>query len=101
MTENQIQGKEIRLHPKELKQMLEGSLSWADVATCITYKQEKISEKKVSTREPVLSNSETSIYTNINISFPKFEGIKVVFFLGGTLLLTMVTWVYFVFYCQG
>jgi hypothetical protein len=79
MTENKIQGKEIWLHPKELKQMLKGSLSWADVTTHLNHEQEKVPET----------------------SCTKLEGIKVVFLLGGTFLLTMVTWVYFVFYCQG
>jgi hypothetical protein len=76
MTENQIQCKEIWLHLKELKLMLRGSLSWADVVPSINHEPEKVPQT----------------------SGTKLEGIKVVFLLGGTVLLTMVTWVYFVFY---
>ncbi|HWQ71470.1 MAG TPA: hypothetical protein VN370_04030 [Desulfitobacteriaceae bacterium] len=76
MKEKQNQGKEIWLHPKELKQMLKGSLSWADVVARLNYEQEKVPETSCSA----------------------LKGVKVVLLLGGTLLLTMVTWVYFVFY---
>ncbi len=80
MEKHQDLGKEIWLRSEELERMIQGSLQWTDVAARLDHQPEK---------NRIESNKTT---------LKKLEGLKVVFFLVGVAILTMVTWVYFVFY---
>lgn len=85
--------KEIWLYPKELEQMILGSLSWRDVAERLCPEREKVPEVVI---EKTISSDNASYST---CSLIKLEGLKVIILLLGAAFLTMVTWVYFVFYC--
>ncbi|MHB8124555.1 MAG: hypothetical protein ACYDEJ_02740 [Desulfitobacteriaceae bacterium] len=103
MEKNQDQGKEIWLHPEELKRMILGSLHWTDVEARLGRQPEK-APKGVSFggQKLVVQSSEVRNRIKFNKSSNRFlkklEGLIVVILLVGVALLTMVTWTYFVFY---
>ena len=89
------------LSPKELQQMLRGSLQWNDVAPRVTSSKtgirklgEAIPEKRSVSRQPDQIEINPSIEQEV-YSKP-LEGKPVIWLLGSVGLLTFSSWFYFV-----
>lgn len=91
------------LSPKELQQMLQGSLQWNDVATRVT--SSKTGIRKLGEAPPVKrSIPRLTDQIAINQSFEqevnlkRLEGKPVIWLLGSVGLLTLSSWFYFVIF---
>ena len=93
------------LSPEELKQMLQGSLQWIDVASRITSSKtgirklsEAIPEKQSASKQPEQIGYYRPKGKEQNIK--GLEGQPVIWLLGSVGLLTLSSWFYFVLFSK-
>lgn len=93
------------LSPEELKQMLQGSLQWIDVASRVTSARSGIRrlEEEFPEKQSVqLQPEQVEHYRpeKETHNSKRFEGQPVIWLLGSVALLTLSSWFYFVIFSK-
>ncbi|TGE35997.1 hypothetical protein E4K67_23080 [Desulfosporosinus fructosivorans] len=93
------------LSPKELQDMLQGSLQWIDVATRVTTAKNgirKLGETIYEKESTSMQTMQPTDYLPMEKSKPykQLEGQPVIWLLGSVGLLTLSSWFYYVLFTK-